>query len=253
MKTGKKYISFISALIITASMSTTAFAEYNAESNVALHTYCISNFGDYYYYRGGTSALLFSEAFDMTKLSGWSYAKTAIGSGIPASGAGLTLATSMLKGSGSNLRGKPIYNWTYFKKTFELGESFNAETVKNICGMHRIDDAIVIFINGAEVYRYNIFFTDTGINTRALTNWSVYADHNIEAMDRKFMINTDYSSKSAGLGLDSPIFEAGSLTNLIGALKPGTNVLTCVVVRSAADSSNLWFDLIMNIDCDALE
>ncbi|MCL1975470.1 MAG: metallophosphoesterase [Firmicutes bacterium] len=243
----KKTVLLISALILLSVMLTTTASAQTENSPIL---YSISNFGDSYYYYGRTNSTFFNDAFDITKISGWTLAKTAIGFGSPASGTGLRLATTLAIGPESYQRGDPLHTWTYFKKTFELGENFNAATIVDVSGTHRIDDALVIFINGVEVYRYNTSKSETDVNIGTPINWGAYVGRTTDTMNREFAINSDYNQKSAGMGSDSPLFQAGSLTNLTNALKPGINVITCVVGQVSSTSGDIWFDLDMTIECE---
>gem|GEM_PF-1492328 len=246
MKTGKKCIYFIIlVMLLIVTVSATAWAENSAAQSI----YNISGFGDSYYYYGRTNAAFFSDAFDMTKLSGWTLAQTAIGFGSPGSGTGFRLATTIAAGAESNQRGNPLHTWTYFKKTFELDGNFDVDAIKNVIGAHRIDDALVIFINGVEVYRFNTCKTATDTNIGTAIGWGAYVGRTVDAVEKEFALNSDYNNLSAGMGSDSPLFQAGSLSNLKSALRPGTNVITCVVGQVSSTSSDIWFDLSLQIYC----
>jgi hypothetical protein len=251
-KNHARMLTFLVTLLMAFGVFLYMPAESFAASNNVI-TYNISSFGDSYYYYGKANSSFYNDAFDMMELTDWTYAKTAIGFGAPSSGAGLSLATTIAAGSASNQRGYPLYYpWTYFKKSFELDERFNKSAVTKAVGTHRIDDALVIFINGIEIYRFNTSSNDANVNIGAVINWGAYAGHNTDATDRDFIINSDYSSRYSGyMGLSSQLFDAGSLTNLRNALRSGTNVITCVVGQRSSDSSDLWFDLSLKIECGA--
>jgi hypothetical protein len=243
-------ITIVGNSFIMPAANVTITASFVRDNSVPI-TYKASSFGDSYYYYGRTDKTFYTDAFDMSKLSGWTLAKTAIGFGSPASGTGLSLATTIPTGTANVQRGNPLHAWTYFKKTFELPSGFDANTIKDVSGKHRIDDVLVIYINGIEVYRYNTSTTSSSVNIGTTIDWDAYKGLNTDAVNRDFSINSDYNQRDTGyksISSGAPnLFDAGSLTNLKRALKPGTNVITCVVGQNRSDSSDLWFDLQMDI------
>jgi hypothetical protein len=190
----------------------------DATANVVIYDfipvieYNVSQFGDEYYYYGRSNSTFFDEAFDMDKLTDWTPAKTAIGFGDPDSKSGLKLATMIPTGTGSNQRGGDNNNhaWTYFKKSFELDDIFiNSNAIKYVLGTHRIDDALVIFINGIEVYRYNTSTSNVSIGN--IINWGAYVGKNTDAENRTFSINSDYNHRDTDyedLSGDENLFDA---------------------------------------------
>jgi len=222
-----------------------------------------SEFGDSYYRYGRTNAEFHPDAFNMSALSGWTLSPTAAGFGTAMSSAGLTLATTLADGPGAAQAGTTSarHTWVYFKKTFSLPDNIVVDDVLGAAGAHRIDDALIIYINGAEVYRYNAGGTGgdnpangaANVTIGAPINWSTYTGYNTNATTRPFNINSDYSNRETGfpnVGSDPSmiLLDAASLTNLKSALKPGANVITCAVGQNASGSSDLWFDLEMSIE-----
>jgi len=216
----------------------------------------VSNFGDWYWYYGRTDNSFFAESLDMSATTDWTYAQTAIGFGA-AGGRELdgtiwngSLATTIPSGASSAQRGNPsLHTWMYTKKTFELPADFDVDDIIDVSGIHRIDDALVILVNGVQVYRYNTNDNSKEVMSDTI-NWSAYTGRNSDACNRPFNINGDYDSHDTGFkGTSSPneLYDAASLTNLKSALRPGTNVITCVVGQRNSSSSDLWFDLQMSI------
>ena len=208
----------------------------------------VSNFESNWYYYGRTNSALFADAFDMDALTSWTLAKAMIGFPTGGNNSGIRINTLIDTGSGAHQRGNPLHTWTYFKNTFELPANFDADTIIDASGIHLIDDALVIFINGVEVYRYN---TGTSVSMDTAVNWGNYAGRNTDEYLRNFTINSDYNNRDTGYASTdsgSPTTrDAASLTNLKNALKPGTNVITCVVGQRDSASSDLFFDLQMSI------
>ena len=230
-----------------------------------LTTVVASKFGDSYYRYGQTNSEFRSDAFDMSALAGWTLSPTSVGFGRASTSAELTLATTLADGTGpaeagaSNAR----HTWVYFKKEFSLPDNIVIDEILGASGDHRIDDALIIYINGVEVYRYNVGGRGgatpengaTVVNTGAPVNWASYTGYNTNATTMFFSISSDYDDRETDLRSVSGeqpnrpyIREAASLANLRSALKPGVNVITCLVGQNAASSSDLWFDLDMSIE-----
>ena len=222
-----------------------------------------SEFGDSYYRYGRTNAEFHPDAFNMSALSGWTQSPTAAGFGTAMSSAGLTLTTTLADGPGAAQAGasNARHTWVYFKKEFLLPDDIIVDDVLGAVGSHRIDDALIIYINGIEVYRYNAGGTGgdnpangaANVTIGAPVNWASYTGYNTNATTRPFNINSDYNSRETGfpnVGSNPPmiLLDAASLTNLKSALKPGANVVTCLVGQNASASSDLWFDLDMSIE-----
>ncbi|MDR2719628.1 MAG: fibronectin type III domain-containing protein [Nitrososphaerota archaeon] len=243
----KKIISIVLTLSILFSMMATVLP-YATAAELSESEYQISNFGDWYYYYGRTNSELLTDAFDMSALNGWTYAQTMIGFGSGPSGH--TLRTTIPSGIDPSQRGSPLHTWVYLKKTFELPEDFNVDDISDVSGIHVIDDALVIFINGIEVYRYNSAPRGININMNDPIDWGVYMGYNTEELERSFDINSDYNDREcgpSGLGDGNIVHDAASLTNLMTALKPGTNVITCALGQRDSASSDIFFDLQMSI------
>ncbi|MCL2036679.1 MAG: hypothetical protein FWG83_04745 [Oscillospiraceae bacterium] len=210
----------------------------------------VVEFGDEYHYYGRRNAEFFDEAFDLTALEGWTLAKSGIGFGTDAARVG-RLNTIIPAGNGPSERGATNHTFTYFKRGFELPEDFDFENdVTHIIGRHDIDDSLILYINGIEVYRFNTVQPTSGgafVPIGTALDWNNYSGLNINPNIISFNINSDYGP--ASLGESS---HEASLTNLKEALKPGQNVLTAVVGNNSASSSDLHFNLeltLMNI-CD---
>jgi len=112
-----------------------------------------------------------------------------------------------------------------------------------------------MYINGTEVYRFNTSKSSSSTKIGDDVNWGDYAAGNtVQAATRiNFAIDKDYPGQ--GISSGSSTYHAASLTNLKSALKPGVNVITCVVGQapptssssSLRPSSDLFFDLQMSI------
>ena len=253
-KARKTAVSLLLAIVTAMSLFVGAMPAVAAGEPQA-KVFSVSEFGDSYWYYGRTNTDFFSESLDVEATEGWTFAPTPIGFG-SAGGRDLnnaawngTLATAISTGSGSAQRGSPLHTWTYMKKTFDLPEDFNTEEIIDVSGIHRIDDALVILINGVQVYRYN-----TNNNSREVMsediNWGNYSTRNTDAVGRPFDINSNYDTHDTGFkATSSPngLYDAASNSNLVSALKPGVNTLTCVVGNRNSSSSDLWFDLQLNI------
>jgi len=200
--------------------------------------YEVSKFGDYYYYKSVTNAQRLTDYADMSSLSGWDYKPTSIGFG--------TTPTPITTISTPSTR----HTWTYFKKEFTIdNKNFDASKVISLSGKHQIDDALIMYINGIEVYRFNTGTSSTKIGD--VVNWDKYAGNTVTAATQiNFAIDSEYGDRVisgiSGNG-NTPLREAASLKNLKSALKSGVNVITCVVGQVNSTSSDLFFDLQMSI------
>ena len=221
----------------------------------------VSDFGDEWYYFSRTSTEIFDDAFDMSKLSGWTKAPTTIGYGNPGGTPGapednppLSLATIIPTGAGANQRGTPNHAVSYFKKTFNLPENFEKDDIIEVFGTHRITNLLIIFVNGQEVYRFGAGsgFPQIGsyINS-TVPIWNQYRATPANPYSRDFTIE-DYTSKDSGYKGNSDgavaLNHAASLTALTDALNAGENIITCAVWANATASTRLWFDLQLDIE-----
>jgi len=226
----------------------------------------ISYFGAEFNFFGRTNAEFLYDAFNPEVFSQWQgQGATPIGFGSPHPGTDLTLAggTTIPTGTGPHLRNSGggvtgVHRWTYFARTFYLPEYFNAEDMGAAFGTHRLDDNMVLFINGIEVYRTNTATGASGnVRIGQPINWSAFAGHNTNANNRTFAINEDFEHRNTGyathITAGQTMHEAASRTNLERALQPGQNVLTAVVGNNSATSSDLWFDLEFVIEFEAPE
>jgi len=138
----------------------------------------------------------------------------------------------------------------YFARVFYLPENFNSANVGYVFGTHRIDDNLILFINGVEVYRYNTSENSASVRIGEPINWDEFNGHETRVRNRSFHINNDFSSRNAGIrqtNTDEFVFDAGSRTNLLNALQSGENILTAVVGDSDGESMATWFDLDLTI------
>jgi hypothetical protein len=200
-----------------------------------LNIYEVSKSGDYYYYQSRTNAKFLDGAFDILSVNGWTNAPTSIGFGnTPTPTTAIPIAT-------------PRHTWTYFKKQFIIdNKNFNSSEIMSVTGKHKIDDAMIMYINGTEVYRFNTSSSSTQIG--ATVEWDKYAGNSVgTAASIDFAINSDYDNKVISGSGTSALRDAASLTNLKKALKPGINVITCLVGQQSSTSSDLFFDLQMSI------
>jgi uncharacterized repeat protein (TIGR02543 family) len=210
-----------------------------------LRTFNISNFGDNYYYYSRTNAAFLDEAFDMSIKTGWTDAPTPVGFGTAPSDA--PIATKMADGTGSNQAGASgsRHTWTYFKKEFTIAS--NTDEILDISGKHKIDDALIMYINGIEVYRFNTDVSSTKID--APVKWNDYAGNPVDkAVTLEFSVNDLPDGKIISGSGTTAMRGAASRANFKSALKTGVNVITCAVGQQGKSSSDLFFDLEMNID-----
>ena len=138
----------------------------------------------------------------------------------------------------------------YFTRVFYLPQNFNPANVGDVIGMHRVDDSLVLFVNGVEVYRYNTNAQEALVRVGEPINWGAHIGHVASARNRSFHINYDFNSRNAGIRQADPasrVFDAASRTNLLSALRPGENILTAVVGDNSHDSMSFWFDLDLTI------
>jgi len=237
----------------------------------------ISEFGvSTYHYFARTNNTLFADAFSRSAFETWCTVRSGAGFGYFASGYDnvpmlITDAPPVLSLPGLQFRGamgttalanmgtiqfSPAgydANATthYFSRVFYLPEGFNPANVGEVLGSHRIAGGLTLFINGVEVYRYNTTSSNADVRVGAPFNWGGYNGHNSNARNRSFHLNYDFSSRYAGIrqaNSDVSVFDAGSRTNLLSALRPGENILTAVVSDTAANSMSIWFDLDLTIE-----
>ena len=201
--------------------------------------YEISKTGDNYYYFGRTNPKRLDSAFDISSVSGWPNVPTPIG--FSKNTDTLVLATKIDTVSPNR------HTWTYFTKQFMINNhNFKVSELRSVFGRHRIDDAMIMYINGTEVYRFNTSGSSTKIG--AAVSWDKYAGNAVDrATQIEFTINSDYDDRLISGSSSSALRDAASRTNFEKALKPGINVITCVVGNQSATSSDLFFDLQMNI------
>jgi|GEM_PF-880842 len=216
----------------------------------------LSQFGDYYYFYGRTHAEFLYDAFDPAAFRTWTRGRTAIGFGGPRSGH-LTPspATVIPIGAGPHQRGADgVHTFTYFSRTFTLPANFCVHSMGSVTGTHRLDDNMILFINGIEVYRANTGALNQiqPVNMFVPTNWAAYRGHNSDAQNRPFHINYDFNNRNMNVAAQAnegvTFRDAANRTNLLLALRPGENVLTAVVGNHSAGSSDLWFDLELLIE-----
>ena len=241
----------------------------------------ISYFGARYRFYGRSNYNFLYDSFDSEIFSGWigggehpHGAQTPIGFGSPLSLANAgsehfsgSLATVIPVGSASYQRGTlggrdlpGVHTFTYFSRTFNMPDDFHVDNIINVRGAHHIDDVMVLFINGREIYRTNTNTTNANVyigrRMSSVYNWNTYVGHNTDARLRTFHINYDFSARDSGyMRINTPdnnMFDAASRTNLELALRPGENVITAVVGNNAAASSDLWFNLELYIELDSV-
>ena len=94
-------------------------------------------------------------------------------------------------------------------------------------GRHIIDDGLILFVNGVEVYRFN------GNATQGHAGNTIGGDittgTSINPALRGFVIDGDVNGRVTPYA--NNMFDATSLTNLTNALRPGTNYLTAIVLQ----------------------
>jgi hypothetical protein len=138
----------------------------------------------------------------------------------------------------------------YFSRVFYLPQNFNPANIGDVIGAHRVDNSLVLFINGVEVYRYNTNANNALVRVGEPINWATYVGQNSSARNRSFHINYDFSARNAGMLTTDPatsVFDAASRTNLVNALRPGENILTAVVGDYSGDNMSVWFDLDLTV------
>ncbi|MCL1948847.1 MAG: metallophosphoesterase [Turicibacter sp.] len=218
----------------------------------------MSYFGSRWRFYGRTDTAFLDDAFNPEVFSNWvgggehpAGAVTPIGFGGPRSGYNLSLAngTTIPTGAASYQRGTGgVHRFTYFTRTFDLPEDFDVNNMGAVLGTHRIDDNLVLFVNGIEVYRANTATNASGnIRIGEPIDWGTFVGQNTDAQNRSFAINADFYHEDSGYANQANqavrMHHAASRTNLEQALRPGQNVLTAVVGNNSANSSDLWFDL----------
>ncbi|MCL2169085.1 MAG: metallophosphoesterase [Defluviitaleaceae bacterium] len=139
----------------------------------------------------------------------------------------------------------------YFSRVFYLPANFNPANIGSVIGSHRIDDSLILFINGVEIYRFNTNTNNNLVRVSERIDWATFNGHEADARNRSFHINYNFSSRYAGTraaNSDISVFDAASRTNLVAALRPGENILTAVVGDASANSMDIWFDLDLTIN-----
>ena len=80
---------------------------------------------------------------------------------------------------------------TYFKKVFTLDSSYNLDDLYGIKGSHRIDDEMIMYLNGKEIYRFNSGrFGSALINSPLVLN-GYGAGLELDALTREFSVTND--------------------------------------------------------------
>ena len=149
----------------------------------------------------------------------------------------------------------------YFSRVFTLPADFDPARIGQVFGNHRIDDNLVLFINGVEIYRYNTSTNAAEVRIGGPIDWTGFNGHETRVRNRSFTINSDADSRvmrySRGVTTsavevyveyDQVTIDAASRSNLIAALNPGVNVLTAVVGNADAQGRDFWFDLDLSIE-----
>jgi len=262
---------------ITNRNNVTATAQITfGDNSVDGSAFRISEFGaSTFHYSARTNANFNDGAFNRDVFEGWATVRSGVGFGYFADRyddipllIGETLQTQRLPGlqfrgamgvsalaNMGTIQYSPIgYDenptFHYFSRVFYLPQNFDPANIGYVFGTHRIDDSLILFINGVEVYRYNTSDVDANVRISEPINWGEFGGHDTRVRNRSFHINSDFSSRNAGMRQTNPaesVFDAGSRTNLLSALQLGENILTAVVGDSAADSMATWFDLDLTI------
>jgi len=149
----------------------------------------------------------------------------------------------------------------YFSRAFTLPADFDPARIGQVFGNHRIDDNLILFINGVEIYRYNTSTNAAEVRIGGPINWEGFNGHETRVRNRSFTINQDIDSRvmrySRGMTTtavgtyteyDQMTIDAASRSNLIAALNPGVNILTAVVGNADAQGRDFWFDLDLRIE-----
>ena len=160
----------------------------------------------------------------------------------------------------------PNVPFHYFSTVFYLPVGFDPSRVTDVNGVHVIDDSMIMFINGVEVYRFNTHLVGSNIRIGApfglatgdllseTTSFDSHIGASSNARTRTFNINSDFYARNTGYMLEGNenvlAHDAASRTNLLSALRSGENVLTVIVGDSAEDSTAMWFDLGLTIGYD---
>ncbi|MCL2633695.1 MAG: CotH kinase family protein [Oscillospiraceae bacterium] len=229
----------------------------------------ITSLGDGWLYYGRTSSDFFNDAFDITNSSGWGMGTTPIGFGneFPSHGTTIPFGTGHLE------RGTPVvvdtgnpehdgyanHTFTYFKKAFDFNvtDSFNFDSIISFAALHEIDDCLIIYINGIEIYRFNIV-QPAGVDPNSTSDlllvgghveWDEFCGINLNPRLLYTSTENDYSPRPLiDTNVESGwLYEAGSLSNLKNALKPGENIITAVVGQNSRSSSDLHFNLAIDV------
>ena len=228
----------------------------------------ISYFGARYRFYGRTNPAFLYDSFDPDSFALWqgggvdpAGAPTPIGFGAPRT-AGVPAghvpplstiiptiggAAGRSANPGNPSAANPVHTFTYFSRTFYVPEHFCLDSIGNIRGEHHLDDVMVLFLNGVEIYRANTATNASGnIRTGHPVNWGSFVGHNTDAQSRTFHINYDFDNRNMGVPTQAAatmMHDAASRTNFEAALQHGENVLTAVVGNNSATSSDLWFNL----------
>jgi hypothetical protein len=155
--------------------------------------------------------------------------------------------------------GAPNVPFHYFTTVFYLPENFDVSRVTEVFGAHIIDNSMIMFINGVEVYRYNTHQIGSSVRIGApfgLAGEDIIAESfgfdryigaAANARTRTFNINSDFYGRSTGYLLEGNenvvAHDSASRTNLLSALQPGENILTVIVGEGSENSTAMWFDL----------
>ena len=228
----------------TSNVSTTVYTHVSVAP--AQQVITVAELGDVWWWYGRSDATFFEEAFDMDARTGWTRAMAPIGFGSPGVGEVIRIVRGIAAGEDSSQRGAPdLHTWTYFKTSFELPLDFSTEGLINVFGTHEIHGALILYVNGIEVYRFNAFTgTSTEVSIGGNIDWDRYAGLVAHAMRRPFSINEDFNNRDTRfVSVDAPLLDAGSRSNLAQALRPGTNILTAAVGQTGSDSDAFWFNL----------
>lgn len=236
--------------------------------------YYISYFGARYRFYGRTAWAVMQDAFDPEAFALWEGGgdhprgvPTPIGYGTPTGGSGISLDGGFVipDGVGPHLRrsnnnplqaGDVPHTATHFSRTFYLPEDFTPEQLGNVFGRHQIDDGMILFINGVNVYRmntYNPFHYWTVPNIGTLVEMNRIHGFSANAENRTIAINYDFANRASqyyrsSLHTDFRMHHTASRTNLEQALRPGQNVVTAVILQQSLTMDDLWFNLELQIE-----
>ena len=164
--------------------------------------------------------------------------------------------------------GAPNVPFHYFSTVFYLPENFDSSRVTDVSGVHIIDDSMIMFINGVEVYRYNTHRIGSNVRVGApfglaqgdllaeTVGFDQYIGANSDARSRTFNINSDFYGRSTGYMLEGNenvlAHDSANRSNLLSALRPGENILTVIIGDNAENSTDMWFDLSLTIGYNSI-